>query len=187
MEQGEKQEGQKTVVAFVAGLLIGGLLVWVFAASPDSSDNPEEMNDNDDTEMLEEGEMNDDDMMEEDTDVTVTPSVTVISESASFSVDNQPAGVMVEVGVVDFPTEEGWVVVHEDLNGGLGNALGASRFSVSEGLTASQVRLLRGTEAGNTYHVVLYSENGDKVFDLATDRPLALNDNDMMMASFVAQ
>ena len=30
----EKREGQKTVVAFISGLLIGGLLMWVFGAQP---------------------------------------------------------------------------------------------------------------------------------------------------------
>jgi hypothetical protein len=36
MSEAEKQEGQKTVVAFITGLLIGGLLVWVFSSSPTS-------------------------------------------------------------------------------------------------------------------------------------------------------
>ena len=33
MTEQEKKENQKTVVAFAAGLLIGGLLVWVFGGS----------------------------------------------------------------------------------------------------------------------------------------------------------
>ena len=38
MSEQEKQESQKTIVAFAAGLLIGGLLVWVFAGSPKTED-----------------------------------------------------------------------------------------------------------------------------------------------------
>ena len=36
----EKQEGQKTVVSFIVGLLIGGLLVWAFSGP--SVDAPED-------------------------------------------------------------------------------------------------------------------------------------------------
>ena len=32
----EKQEGQKTIVSFIVGLLIGGLLVWAFSG-PEAS------------------------------------------------------------------------------------------------------------------------------------------------------
>ena len=42
MSEAEKQESQKTVVAFITGLLIGGLLVWVFSATPEDKKLPVE-------------------------------------------------------------------------------------------------------------------------------------------------
>lgn len=199
MEEKEKQEGQKTVVAFVAGLLIGGLLVWVFSASPDAAEAPTDgadmpsteepadgdMHDGEEGEhMHEDGEEHHDDEKDMSSD-DVPPAVTV-SENASINIDDQPAGVMVQLGELGFPTEVGWVVVHENQEGGLGNALGAARFDLNTGLVTSQVRLLRGTEAGKSYTVVLYSENGDKLFDLASDRPLTRPDGSPLQASFTA-
>ena len=45
MSEQEKKENQKTIVAFAAGLLIGGLLVWVFGGSADTKKVDEETKD----------------------------------------------------------------------------------------------------------------------------------------------
>ena len=58
MDESNKQEGQKTVVSFIAGLLIGGLLVWVFSDAPDSQSD----RDNDDRDSMQE-EMSDSDVL----------------------------------------------------------------------------------------------------------------------------
>jgi hypothetical protein len=48
MAEETQQEGQKTLVAFIVGLLIGGLLVWAFsgpsANAPDTTVADEETN-----------------------------------------------------------------------------------------------------------------------------------------------
>ena len=49
MSEKEVNDSQKTVVAFIAGLLVGGLLVWVFSDTPAQA--PSEM-----TEDVESGE-----------------------------------------------------------------------------------------------------------------------------------
>lgn len=183
MEEGIKQDGQKTVVAFVAGLLIGGLLVWVFSASPENADVE---NITGDTNTEEEtrtpstvGEGNtaagDEDEDADTGAVTDTRPVDAPPVSVgegSLSVADQEAGEVVTLGALEYPATDGWIVVHEYTDGVLGNALGAARYSTGEGLLPSEVRLLRVTEAGSEYFVVFYSDNGDRVFDLGDDFPV---------------
>ncbi len=38
----ETQASQRTVIAFISGLLIGGLLVWVFSGNPEDTKKVEE-------------------------------------------------------------------------------------------------------------------------------------------------
>ncbi len=202
-----KKESQKTVVAFVAGLLIGGLLVWVFTERPEApATNNNDRNGN--TEVTENTNGNTSDDEEDDnddvdtgtstntdasSDVDVADSTTTPTASAtvdgnfSFSVADQRAGSTVALSdTTSYPTEQGWIVVHEDANGSLGNALGAARYNTTAGLTPDQVVLLRGTTSGNRYHVVYYSEDGDRIFDLNRDVPLQ-NEDGMIRASFEAR
>lgn len=188
----KKQESQKTVVAFVAGLLIGGLLVWVFSASPEPVDQDVDTVDEVDTtqdEELDEDIFNDDAVSTDDsTEDEVATDDNSTSDTATFSVANQPAGMSVSLNDdMRYPTQTGWVVVHEDVNGDLGNALGAARYNTEAGLTPTQVNLLRGTEAGMTYHVVFYSEDGDRRFDLRNDVPLVAADGGTIATTFVAE
>lgn len=177
MTEEKKREVQKTVVAFVAGLIIGGLFVWVFSSAPSAEREEERMASN------EQGEH----AMEDEIGESSSPVAPVVVEGGSIVVPDQPAGVNVTLGEVEYPTAGGWVVVHEDRDGELGNALGAARFRASEGLVPTSVRLLRTTVAGMTYHVLLYSENGDKEFSLDSDLPLSTADGTPVETSFVAQ
>lgn len=176
----KKQESQKTVVAFVAGLLIGGLLVWVFSLSPEAA-APEVEENGGETSDVRENVAD----VPEDTEVSMDNGSEV--EAGSFSVADQPAGTEVSLGSdVMYPSGEGWIVVHEEVGGGLGNALGAARYETAVGLLPTSVRLLRATEAGVTYHVVYYGENGDDRFDMRVDTPLT-TDGAMVEATFIAQ
>lgn len=178
----KKLESQKTVVAFVAGLLIGGLLVWVFSASPEKptpSTSSEETPNEEVTETEETPEA----------PAAPTSSTPVTQEEVdgdfSFSVGDQSAGTSVSLGDIDYPTTGGWIVVHDDVNGSLGNALGAARFDTAVGLNPQTVSLLRATTAGNDYHVVFYSENGDRMFDIREDAVL-MQDGEMLSTTFTA-
>jgi hypothetical protein len=93
-----------------------------------------------------------------------------LAPSGEFSVPDQKAGDTVSVSKVAFGAGGGWVVIHEDNNGALGNALGAAWFG--QGSWNGTVSLLRGTVAGKTYHAVLYTDNGDKQFSLGDDHPM---------------
>ena len=191
MDNDKKQESQKTVVAFVAGLLIGGLLVWVFSPAPEETPALGEDNDAEERVMdTDEDESMSGTIRTTTTDdveaVDETPAVPVSVNGFSFAVANQAAGDTVALGEIAFPTSEGWVAVHESTGGELGNALGAARFNTAAGLAPTSVSLLRGTVAGGTYVVVFYTDNGDRIFDLRTDAPVA-SDAGVVSAMFVAQ
>lgn len=166
MSEQEKQESQKTVVSFIAGLLIGGLLVWVFAGTAEEAVAPEMQ-----------GEQPSD--VVEEVTVVETPetpdaeAVVEVTELAvgdgNVSVSNQAAGTTVVLDGATFPTEEGWVAVRSYPNGQLGSILGAARYSKEQGLVPSEVPLLAPTSAGRDYAVVFFSEDGDHEFNLAND------------------
>lgn len=165
MAEQEKQEGQKTVVSFIAGLLIGGLLVWVFGGTPEEVEAPE-ANDEDTIEVV--VETNTDTTNQEEVDEAEEATTLEVGDGA-ISVVNQAAGKTVALEGATFPTEEGWVAVRSYPNGQLGSILGAARYSKEQGLVPSEVTLLAPTTAGRDYAVVFFSEDGDREFNLAND------------------
>lgn len=167
MSEAEKQEGQKTIVAFVAGLLIGALLVWVFSSPSDTAPAVDEASD-EATEVVE-GEEGTEAVTAEEAAVEVVEVRELQTGAGAISVANQAAGMSVALGAVTFPNDEGWVAVRVYENDQLQNILGAARFSKEQGLVPSEVPLLAPTTAGKDYAVVFYTENGDREFDLASD------------------
>lgn len=169
MSEQEKQEGQKTVVAFVAGLLIGGLLVWIFGGSSTNNIEPEDTNGTE-VELVADEEGNADNSAEESTDsdsVETTPEL--ITGEGRVEMGPQSAGSVVEFESITFPLDDGWIAVRTYTEGTLGNILGASRFSKSEGLVPTSVQLLAPMVAGRDYAIVFFTEGGDRTFNLATD------------------
>jgi hypothetical protein len=170
----EKQEGQKTVVSFIVGLLIGGLLVWAFSGP--AEDAPKKDTVNKATEEKVESE-SEETMIEGTTvieegkaEVVVEPvKATLPVGDGKISVANQPASVSVKLDGATYPVSEGWVGVRDYQNGQLGTLLGVVRFSEEQGLVPSAIVLQRSTKAGNDYAIVVYKENGDRQFNLAED------------------
>lgn len=183
MSEAEKQEGQKTVVAFITGLLIGGLLVWVFSSSPDAA--PVTSSEEAGTEEVSETDSETTTETEEEA-VTETKTETVSQRvevgEGMLTVANQPAGATVALTDTKFPTSEGWIVVR-DYNNGVGTGvLGAARYDIEEGLIPTSVELQRATETGKTYQVVFFTQGGDKKFSLADDKLI-----EDIAATFTAQ
>lgn len=184
MDDNKKQESKKTVVAFVAGLLIGGLLVWTFAASPENSELDKVSDDNKTDTALEK--------KVDATPIGKTDSTKTTKEPVqgnfTFTVLDQLKGMTVLLGDnVQYPTKEGWIAVQDDMNGKLGNVLGASRYNTEVGLTPDSVELLRSMEAGKTYHVVYYTESGDRIFNRKDDVPLTATGGGIVETTFVAK
>ena len=181
----EKQEGQKTVVSFVVGLLIGGLLVWAFSGP--TSEAPTS-NDGDDT-KTEETTKTDDESMEGTDDSTVTEAAPEAEVKPTLSVgdgkivvNDQPASSAIMLESATYPVSEGWVGVRTYENDQLGYILGVVRFSEEQGLVPNQIVLQRPTTAGKQYAVVVYKENGDLEFNLAKDVQI-----DTIFATFTAK
>lgn len=162
MSEVEKQEEQKTVVAFIAGLLIGGLLVWVFA-SPTETMAPD--TESEGTEVAETTNTTG-----EGTETTNTTGATsnsgtsktetVTPGDARLTIETQAAGEVVALKAATYPTAEGWVVIRDYADGNVGGILGAARYSMEQGLLPTEVELLRATEAGKTYAAVYFTEDG---------------------------
>lgn len=105
-------------------------------------------------------------------------------EGAVIEVSDQSAGQTVLVDKVVL-TGAGWVAVREDLEGQLGKILGAQRLDA--GIHGPVlVDLLRQTVAGKNYYLVLYRDDGDKIFNQQLDSIIE-RDNKVILGVFVAE
>ena len=164
MSEVEKQESQKTVVAFITGLLIGGLLVWVFSSSPEDKNNVEVVDESTKTE-----ETAKDETKVEENKSKETIAAPQVTGEGSITVVDQKAGAVVALGALTFPATSGWVVVRDYKDNVPGNVLGAARYDTAVGLIPTSVELMRETISGNMYQVVFYTNTGVMDFTLGED------------------
>jgi hypothetical protein len=131
-----------SMVSFVAGFMLGALCVgaWFMSGDRSASLFPP---------------------------YTSAGSEESFPESGTISVADQPAGSTVLVETVTVPPPGVWVAVRETVGGELGNVLGAVRVQGPQ--SAVSISLLRATEPNTPYAVELYRDDGDGVFNLATD------------------
>lgn len=165
MSEVEREESKKTVVAFITGLLIGGLLVWVFSSSP-AAEAPVDGASDDTKEVTLEG------ATAEKVADAAPKAETAVSGTGSIKVVDQKAGKLVVLGTLEYPAAGGWVVVRDYMDGVPGNILGAARYSTEEGLTPTAVELIRETTAGSSYQVVFYTNEGAPEFATGEDKPV---------------
>ena len=161
-EQTMTEENKKTIVAIIAGLLIGGLLVFIF--SEPAENDTKRVNNSTSPEAAEETD-EDIESTEETEEEMQEPEVN--DEVISVS------GQTIELNNLDFPADAGWVGIRDYEGGQLTGLLGVARWNKEEGLMPTEVPLLRSTVSGNTYAIVFYSDNGDKRFDLSTDAQMS--------------
>jgi len=117
-------------------------------------------------------------------DTTATSGIVLAGKNA-LDVENQPAGNTVTLPLVVL-NQMGWVVIHEDAGDKQGNALGAALVFAGE-RSGVLVELLRSTVKGRTYYAMLHNDDGDKVFDLKKDLPIADSTGAVIQMSFVAE
>ena len=104
------------------------------------------------------------------------------TDFATIVIDTQTPGITVLVEHVELNTA-GWVVVHEIDSGHVLNALGAQRLDSGnhEGVV---IELLRATDPGREYAIVLYSDNGNKEFEVRGDLPMIDVKGNPLMKAF---
>ena len=110
---------------------------------------------------------------------TTTPTVEASGEAVEVA--DQPAGMTVAVASAKL-AEMGWVAVRD--NGG--RTLGAARLDAGAH-AGIVVELLRGTLAGERYQVLIYIDDGDRVFDLYKDSLVMNAGAGVVGATFTAQ
>ena len=144
----ETQDSQKTLVAFVVGLLIGGMLVWAFSGPSDNAKKDDKKAD---------------EMTASTTTETTDSSAPAMMEvgEANIKIADQAAGMSVKIDAATYPVEEGWIAVRDYQNDTEGFVLGAVRFSKADGLNPMEIELTRPTVAGQKYAISLYKEGGD--------------------------
>ena len=141
---GKRARFNKVVLSFVMGIVLGSVGTWAIlgntALSPTLIFN---------------------------SSVPLEGSGTKDATSAEYIiVENQLAGDRVLIKEIALSAST-WAVVHEDVEGIPGNALGAQRFD--KGIHNGTIDLLRSTNFDQNYYVLLYRDDGDREFDLETD------------------
>lgn len=170
MADQEKQDNQKTIVAFAAGLLIGGLLVWVFGGATPTTNNVQDENSTTTEEVTDEStEETTPADVDQETNENTSSAPVMQTGTGAVELGAFAAGTSVPLASATFPTDEGWVGVRDFNDGQLGGILGVARFSKEQGLIPQEIVLQRATREGNTYAIVFFSENGDRIFNLAND------------------
>jgi hypothetical protein len=78
----------------------------------------------------------------------------------------------------------GWIVIQADNAGTPGKILGETYFD--SGINPGKITLSSPMVDGSIYYAVMYSDNGDKKFDVTTDKPLTDANGNIIMKVFHA-
>jgi hypothetical protein len=156
------------------------MLVWAFSG-PDA-DAPQTIVNQEETETTEaENEATaTTDETNSETEVVDTPALVV--GDGTVEVNNQPAGMSVELERATYPIEEGWIGIRDYDNGQLSFIKGVVRFSAAGSLVPQDIVLQVPTQPGQEYAVVMFSEDGDNIFNPAGDVQI-----DQIFATFTAE
>jgi len=162
------------IITFLIGAIIGAGVYYLIDTSGSLNSTKKENIDTEKEVVIKK---------EDDINTNVIVVDKKVSSESSIVVKDQIAGLRV---VIDSITLEGsgWVAVHEDVDGELGNILGAQRFDA--GTYKGLVDLLRNTVEGGVYHAVLYSDDGDSVFDHKKDSLITDENGNIIEAEFNA-
>lgn len=162
---------------FVAGLILGAALGWGITSN--KSGSPVTTGSTDSTATI--------------TDTSTSGSNTATTQTGAdlsagtgstvVLAPNQQAGFAVVVSKV-WVKQPTWLVVYEDTNGTPGNAIGAGLFFA--GTTDGTIQLLRATLPGQSYFVGQSLDDGDKVFSLASDKPVRDVQGNPLFTQFTA-
>lgn len=153
----KKKLGWIIVAAFIIGFAISWIVLGMGSATPEGGDSS----------------------------ATSTESISSPAGPNALSVANQVSGLTVAIDSVTLENS-GWVAIHEERDGGLGNILGAAW--IPEGTSENvSIDLLRATAAERSYYAVLHGDNGDRTFDYHIDLPLVSETNAPIAVKFFTE
>jgi hypothetical protein len=157
---GNLSEQSRLIVVGILSFALGLVLASLWFVSQGNTNEPTGMSSETDT--VSDSTMEDTNSTSE-TDMERAP---IQTGDSSVTVNDQASGkgVFFANGVFENPS---WVVVHEMRGMDVGNALGAA-YVVPE-MHEGVVQLLRATVPNQTYTVRIYSDNGNRVFELNDD------------------
>jgi hypothetical protein len=165
-----------TLLSFIGGFILGFLVIWGWNTYADRSN------------LTVPGETTaPSERAVQEATATGTATNERTEETAAptrIDVRDQRAGERVTIAAATL-TVDGWIVIHEENSGLVGNALGAVRRDTGT-YQDVEIPLLRATRAGSRYWVILYSDNGDRQFGLGEDFPLRNQNDDPITKSFNA-
>jgi len=164
-------QNTKFIGTLVVGIIVGLLVAYLWLGK-DGYNTP--LNADDVAGGVNAGILNE---RRTDTSVVLTPEA-----KAGFTVEMQLAGDTAVIKDVVMP-ESGWVVVHEVVEGVVANALGATRLDAGE-YDMVIVELLRPSIPESAYIVSLYSDNGNREFEIHMDTPIIGSDGNAIFKTF---
>jgi hypothetical protein len=112
---------------------------------------------------------------------TIKATVPTTSPHNALNVQNQTSGKAAMIKSV-FMEKQGFVVIHEDNGGMLGNIVGSSNL-LNAGETKS-VSITMNLHAGLSHWAALHLDNGDGVFDAKQDPPVKDENGEIIMKIF---
>lgn len=171
MEPTPNNTSSKIVSALVIGIIIGfiaGTFWQERRLSAPVSDNMA-TTEEEETAMVEEVSLSGDtETTASDQTAAVVSAISVESSSvvlAEIAASDQIAGDSAIVSILNI-SEPVWIAVRDNVDGKLGNILGAHKaFTAGD----AEVNLLRPTVAGASYRVVMYKDIGDASFNYKED------------------
>ncbi|MEK7478993.1 MAG: hypothetical protein AAB634_00430 [Patescibacteria group bacterium] len=158
---------KKIWISSIIAFILGFFVAWLIFRSPVPATAPESLAEGDEAATSsEDGVIGDKKVPAEKSSPAVSRGV---SGEGTLTIRDQEFGDSVSLSSVTLGAA-GWVAIHEDKGGGLGNILGAAWFP--EGTNEDvKVELLRATAPGTLYHAVLHSDDGDREFAHTKDAP----------------
>ncbi len=99
-------------------------------------------------------------------------------------IDQEPNTLSVTIDSVSLRAP-GFVAIHEDVRGTPGAIVGSS--ALLEAGISSNVSVIADLKPGATYWAMLHTDNGNNIFNPATDLPAADNSGTTVMAMFKVQ
>ncbi len=98
-------------------------------------------------------------------------------------VTDQFPGNIVYLSSVQF-TKPGFVAIHKDNSGQPGEVIGSQYFD--KGINPGRITLTTSTVESGVYYAVMYTDDGDRIFDASKDMPIKDSAGNIIMKIFRA-